>query len=284
VSWKHTPELDRRLAALTDVARTERFGLGIVYEALDFRRNPRPADVVRRDLAWFGERYGDDPVYTADGKPLAVWTGTERYPATVIAGVASAVRPKVTLLASAKSVEDYERVASSVDGDAYYWSSGNPADPSYSRKLSVMGSAVHARGGRWLAPVAPGFDGRMLGGHRNIARADGATLRLGLAAALASAPDALGVISWNEWSENTYVEPSRRYGTTDLAVLASSLHGHLPRTVESAVSDEVIGAGGWRGWHALIVIVTVCLGGVIAVERRRARRPHTYSRHWRGSP
>ena len=41
-------------------------------------------------------------------------------------------------------------------------------------------------------------------------RRDGATLRQEYAAALSSSPDALGLISWNEFSENTHVEPSQQ--------------------------------------------------------------------------
>jgi len=40
----------------------------------------------------------------------------------------------------------------------------------------------------------------------------GATLYEEYAAAVASSPDVLGLISWNEFSENTHVEPSERYG------------------------------------------------------------------------
>jgi hypothetical protein len=35
------------------------------------------------------------------------------------------------------------------------------------------------------------------------------------------------VISWNEFSENTHVEPSRRYGLSSLNVLADVLGAHV---------------------------------------------------------
>ncbi|MFL6139093.1 MAG: hypothetical protein ACJ74O_15020 [Frankiaceae bacterium] len=274
VSWKHTDGLDARLRMLAAIAVQEHFRLGIVYEALDFHRNPLPSSTVRRDLAWFAATYGHHPAFAADGGPVAVWTGTEDYPTGVVAAVAGAVGRRLTLLASAKSVEDYDRVAGHVDGDAYYWSSGDPATPSYSRRLAEMAADVHAHGGLWLAPAAPGFNAQALGGHRNIARAGGSTLRLSLAAALASAPDALGIISWNEWSENTYVEPSVRYGKSELAVLAEILHGRVPRTVETDSSDDVATTGGWRAWHALVVLIVLIATTVAAVEQRRRRAPN----------
>ena len=40
-----------------------------------------------------------------------------------------------------------------------------------------MGEAVHAHGGLWIAPAAPGFDARQVGGTTVVERRDGATLR-----------------------------------------------------------------------------------------------------------
>ena len=53
VSWKHTATLDRRLAKLIDVAESENFKLAIIYQGLDFSRNPLPADRVATDLDYF---------------------------------------------------------------------------------------------------------------------------------------------------------------------------------------------------------------------------------------
>ena len=77
-------------------------------------------------------------------------------------------------------------------------------------------AAVHARRGLWIAPAAPGFDSRLVGGTSIVDRHGGDTLRRELDAAASSSPDAIGVISWNEFSENTFVEPSRAYGSTAL--------------------------------------------------------------------
>src|SRR3954464_11288013 len=42
VSWKSTPVLNQRLAQLVDIARAENFKLALIYEGLDFNRNPLP--------------------------------------------------------------------------------------------------------------------------------------------------------------------------------------------------------------------------------------------------
>jgi len=100
-----------------------------------------------------------------------------------------------------------------------------------------MGEAVHRSGGIWIAPAAPGFDARLIGGSRVIERSDGETLQRQMAAALASAPDAVGLISWNEFSENSHVEPSRNFGTRYLEVIAELQGGQVPE-IPGFDSDE----------------------------------------------
>jgi hypothetical protein len=80
----------------------------------------------------------------------------------------------------------------------------------------------------WVAPAAPGFDARLLGGSRVIERLDGETLRTQINTAVSSSPDAIGLISWNEFSENTHIEPSLNYGNRSLEVLADIHNGVAP--------------------------------------------------------
>ena len=130
-------------------------------------------------------------------------------------------RDGLLILASERNVDGYRRLAGLVDGDAYYWASVNPATyPDQRGKLAELGRTVHARGGIWIPPAAPGFDARLVGGRSVVARRGGATLREELDAAAASDPDAVGLISWNEFSENTHVEPSVKHGSRYLDVVA----------------------------------------------------------------
>ena len=132
----------------------------------------------------------------------------------------SAVRPQLLVLSTEKNVTGFERIASVTDGDAYYWSSVNPATNSgYEAKLDQMSQAIRKAGKYWIAPFAPGFDARLVGGQRAVPRNNGQTLRTEYAAAVRSSPNMLGLISWNEFSENSYVEPSRDYGNQSLDVL-----------------------------------------------------------------
>jgi hypothetical protein len=275
VSWKSTPTLDDRLALLISEANRERFRLGIVYEGLDFHRRPLSITKVRHDLVRFARTFAGNRAFTIFDRPLVIWSGTWQYTNAQIRSVTRLLRGRVLILASAKNVHDYERVAPLVDGDAYYWSSVNPRRyTTFARKLRALSQAVHAHRGLWIAPAAPGFDSRRIGGTSVVPRHGGDTLRRELNAAASSSPDAIGVISWNEFSENTFVEPSRAYGSTALNVIAE-VRGARPPDVGNFDSD---GAG--TGTAALgisygIVGLVVGLAGLVTLTTlaRRRRRP-----------
>lgn len=223
VSWKHTPTLDAALAALVDEARRQGLKLLLLYQGLDVNRNPIPVAQVRSDLLWFQQTYAGDPVFQPFGRPSAVWSGTWKFKDADIASVRSAVGSpdRLALLGSERDAQQYEARADLLDGDAYYWSSGDPLlTPGYHERLRRLADAIHAHGGIWIAPVAPGFDARLIGGTSVVDRRDGATYREAWGAAAAASPDAVGIISWNEFTENSFIEPSRDLGDTYLRLTA----------------------------------------------------------------
>ena len=223
VSWKGTDKLNRRLAQLVQIAEEENFKLAINYESLDFHRNPLPPQQVDADLNFFVQHYADNPVFHLFAKPMVIWAGTWEFSLDEIESVTQTKRNDLLILASEKNVEGYQRLSEFVDGDAYYWSSVNPESHSgYLDKLIAMGEAVHTNGGMWIAPAAPGFDARLVGGTSVVERKDGETLKTELNTALRSIPDAVGLISWNEFSENSHIEPSQSYGNLYLEVLAET--------------------------------------------------------------
>jgi hypothetical protein len=228
VSWKSTDKLNRRLEKLAVIAAELGGKLAVIYQGLDFQRNPRPLETVLRDLTYFADTWSENQAFDLFEKPVVIWNGTWKYSQEQIERVSRAVRSRLLLLAAEKSVEGYQRVADLVDGNAYYWSSVDPyTSSSYAEKLVELGEAVHARGGIWFAPATTGYDARLIGGSEPVDRRDGETLRRTALAAALSQPDALGVISWNEFSENTHLEPSRSFGTRYLEVL-SQLRGGSP--------------------------------------------------------
>jgi hypothetical protein len=234
VSWKDNERLSRRLETLVEVAAENDFELAIIYQGLDFERRPLPPARIARDINGFAERYGTNPVFARRfGKPVVIWSGTWEFEEVEVGLVRQQLGDRVLLLGSEKSLAGYERLAELVDGNAYYWSSVDPGGtPGYPAKLAEMGQAVHERGGLWFAPAAPGFDARMIGGWRVIGRGGGETLRSEIGVALQSAPDVLGLISWNEFTENTHIEPSEDHGTSALEVLADIRGGTIPNVGE----------------------------------------------------
>jgi Glycosyl hydrolase family 99 len=224
VSWKSTEKLNRRLDELVEIAEEENFKLAIIYEGLDFERDPLPVTEVDSDLGYFISHYSDDPVFDLFGKPMVIWSGIWEFSTQEIASVVQDKRERILILASEKNVKGYQRLSGLVDGNAYYWSSVNPdTHPGYLEKLVAMGEAVHTNEGLWVAPVAPGFDARLVGGEKVVDRKSGETLQKQLNTALRSSPDAIGLISWNEFSENSHIEPSHVYGHQYLEILAEML-------------------------------------------------------------
>jgi hypothetical protein len=223
VSWKGTEKLNHRLDLLVKTANEENFKLAINYESLDFYRNPLPPEQVDADLNYFVQHYADSPVFHLFEKPMVIWSGTWKFSPDEIESVTQTKRNDLLILASEKNVEGYQRLSEFVDGDAYYWSSVNPdSHSSYLDKLTAMGETIHQNGGIWIAPAAPGFDARLVGGTSVVERKNGQTLKTELDTALQSLPDAIGLISWNEFSENSHIEPSQIYGDLYLKVLAQT--------------------------------------------------------------
>jgi len=225
VSWKNNATYQRIVPLLENAANQHHFKLAMTYESLDARGHRLPASQVAADFHYFIAHYAANAAwYRISGRPLTVWDATDSYPASAIAGVTRTLRSRLVVLNSASTVAGITRLAPYTDGDAYYWSSIDPArDPAWGLRLAQMGAAVHRTHGIWIAPFAPGFDARLIGGHIVVGRAGGLTLRLEYKAALASSPDILGLISWNEWTENTYLEPSVKYGFSYPDLLRSLL-------------------------------------------------------------
>jgi len=274
VSWKDTPALDRRLASLIEIADQQHFKLAIIYEGLDFERRPLAAGRVAADLDLFARRYARHPAFRIYPKPLVIWSGTWRFSRADIARVSREVRDRMLLLASEKNKYDYQSLADLVDGDAYYWSSVDPRKyPRYPRKLVEMGAAVHAHRGLWIPPAAVGFDARLIGGTSVVLRRDGQTLREEMNGAIASSPDAVGLISWNEFSENSHVEPSRKYGLRYLHVLADIRGTKVVPAIPDFNSDETPARGNSYGATVLggVSAVVAVLFVALFLRRRSAR-------------
>lgn len=273
VSWKSTSKLDSRLERLMEVAAAEQFALWVIYQGLDFERNPLPLNRIESDLDYFTTAYADHPAFGMYDKPVVIWSGTWEYSREDVGEVTNTYRDGLYILASERNEQGYLRLADIVDGNAYYWSSVNPDTyPGYQEKLSAMGEAVHRRGGIWVAPAAPGFDARLVGGTTVVERQDGAMLRQQMNAALRSSPNAVGLISWNEFSENSHVEPSANYGRSALEALAERRLSSGPAVGDfDSSAPATTDRGGLYGIYVLGIVVAF-VGACLALLIVRVRR------------
>ncbi len=275
VSWKSTPTLNKRLTKLAAVARSEDFRLTIIYQGLDFERRPLPVSRIKADIGFFIDQYGQDSVFEGFSKPVLIWSGTWMFSADEIEQATAERRSEIKLLATERTTDNYLDKASLFDGNAYYWASVNPETfPSYPEKLREMGEAVHDKGGLWFAPAAPGFDARLVGGESVVPRNGDETLRRELDVAQQSAPDALGLISWNEFSENTHVEPSTELGTKALEAVADFRGAKLQYEGDFDSSAPAGRREGFASIQALFGVTGLLAGGafVLAVVWRAGRR------------
>lgn len=271
VSWKNTETLGARLSQLIQVAQEEDFELAIIYQGLDFERNPLPVSVIEADLDSFIVNSAGSSVFHRFEKPLVILSGSWEFTPEEVARLTESRRDDLLILASEKNLAGYQRLAHLVDGNAYYWSSVDPfGTPNYVEKLTELGSAVHANDGIWIAPAAVGFDARILGGTRVIDRRDGETLRAEMQAALQSSPDIVGLISWNEFSENSHIEPSEEYGERYLEVLAEIQGAEAPmaQSPDSSEPGDTVRALTIAQLGAIGLVSLLFLGALIRLVWR----------------
>jgi hypothetical protein len=277
VSWKSTPTNNRRLRLLMTIAAQEDFKLAMIYQGLDFNRNPLPTDRVAADFVLFRDTFAQDPVFLRmGGKPLTIFSGSWAFDHDAVSRVTTPVRTAMVVLSTEKSIDGYRRLADVTDGDAYYWSSVDPdTHPGYPEKLNAMSQAIHADGKMWIAPFSPGFDARLVGGTKTVERKDGQTMITQYRVAERSSPDALGLISWNEFSENTYVEPSDQFGDRYLTVLRQLVQGEPaiePPAEEADTGDSSSSSGSAGDFVINLILLTVFATGLLTVVGILARR------------
>lgn len=89
------------------------------------------------------------------------------------------------------------------------WSS-NPAGTN-----ATWASRVSSRGGYFVATAMPGFDESRLGRGEAVVRGrgEGDYFRRSFAGAAATNPHMIIITSWNEFFENSHIEPSQQYGS-----------------------------------------------------------------------
>lgn len=211
----HSVPYTSRLIKVLDAAKEvtsegKPFDVWLGYKAADTRLSPL---YIIHDIRWIVGHLGGRTAWgRRNGQIVVVWLGSRHYPLSTLREVSKAVRGDVFLVGDESlSSLTHDRLRT-FDGLTYYWSSQNPyANPQSFSQLKELAHRVHGQGKPWFAPFAPGYQHQLEGGGC-VPRRHGETLQRLYHGNLRSNPQGMCLISWNEITEGTYIEPLRRYG------------------------------------------------------------------------
>jgi hypothetical protein len=186
-----------------------------------FGNYSRPSSAVLADLGYFTARYGSNPAFANQfsPKPLAMVLASRKYTGSQVADIGNGFGSKLFLI-SDDTNKTWATQRQNFSGASWYWSSQNPySNPQSGSQIQDLGNQVHADHKLWFAPFAPGFNDT-LNGHSSCTPRNGiGTLTRIWSMNQQSRPDAWFGISWNEFVENTYLQPSKAFGTQQLDTL-----------------------------------------------------------------
>ncbi len=237
VSWAGNGKLDQtkesvpfsqRLDSLVqqvdgyNAAHTTKFYLMLGYEGLDNNRNPRPINWITNDLRYFMDHYHSNPAFQIPyygDRLVTMLLDSRKFQvpdiATITGTFSTDQRKSVLIIGDEHGLKEWGRgVSDYFDGDGWYWSDENPyTNPGAFSQIRQLAGKLRSEQKLWFAPLNGGYNKSNFGiGGACIARNQGETMRQVYAGNKASTPDGWMYISWNEYYENTYVEPSIRYG------------------------------------------------------------------------
>jgi uncharacterized protein (TIGR03437 family) len=245
--WGPDDYTDRNLKTLLDLAKERGFAVTIYFETLTGDPpHARAAEEIYRWLAYAISTYRDHPAFfRVNGRPLIVVWASESAPLATWQDVFTKLRAQgleAVYLAMGHNAANL----AVFDGLHDYGASDSPAA---AEELARVGRATRyhhlladsATPKIWAPSAQPGYDDRLIPGRQGSfkERRDGAYYRATFDAAIRSEPDWVFVMTWNEWWEHTYVEPSELYRDQYLKITreyAEKWKGKTIRRVLNAAS------------------------------------------------
>ena len=238
--WGPNDFTDVNFGKLLAEAARQQFKASIYFETLT--GDPPQARPVEEILSWlryFFQTYGTNTnLLRIEGKPVLFIWAAESLPASTWAQIFSTLRSeghdayysgntqRASYLTAFDGLHDYGPVSR-----VNFLESDFAKTAAACKTYGWLDNQWQFR--FWAASTQPGYDVRSWpGGTGYFDRANGATYSRTFEASLDSDPDYILITSFNEWGENTHIEPGTNYGNLYLeltAHYADLYKGPVPR-------------------------------------------------------
>ncbi|WP_394834424.1 glycoside hydrolase family 99-like domain-containing protein [Pendulispora rubella] len=213
---------DKNIKLLLTEAQKKGFYIGFFLETTEGKLSQDTRKAIDW-LTYLATEYSGHPaVLKIDGKPVVVPWVTNTIPVDTWATIRAGVR------ANGKDVwlvQDCQEMNYLDVFDGVWYSGGIAGLGETVRYYSVLADKPAPK--VWMATAMPGFDERLLRDRgpnpRYIDRENGAYFRKQLDDVFANSPQWVVIYTWNEWYENTYIEPSKNYGDQYLRIAGQYL-------------------------------------------------------------
>lgn len=229
VCWSHLR--DWSFAPLAEVARRENFKLHVCADMPYLSLEDRAREMTDLVEAWAGR----SPFRAVDGKMAVHTFMSYQYAPELWEPLLAPLRDRAVFLHDGFQFDDPAgplyaggRYLDVFDGlSPYLWYGAQYVEPHLSHwrrvaaQFALAREETAARGKLWVAPCNPMYDDtwiRTPGAVQNPMGTD--QLRRTYATAVETLPDAVSIVSWNEWPEQSHVEPSTVYGSRFIDALA----------------------------------------------------------------
>lgn len=222
--WGKNDYADQNLKTILYIADKLDFKITIYLESL--QNGPRSEEDLKKMFLSFYESYGEDQrYYRINGDPVIFVWAVESHPPSSWEDILSAVEDEgyTGVYIAMAGQPDYLEI---FDGLHLYGTVGVSDLSAVYERLSTSCSTYGYFNDEpsyiWAATVCPGYDDRKIPGREGLyqPRDDGEYYLETFEAAVNSSPDWLLITSFNEWWENTHIEPSMNYGFTYLNLTA----------------------------------------------------------------
>jgi hypothetical protein len=221
VSWigPNSPSDNNLKLMLTEAAK-KGFFIGFFLETTlgNLAQNPQTAI---NWLTYISSQYSSNPaVLKINGRPVVIPWETSTIPVATWASIRAGVRAQGQDVWLVQDTQDMTYI-DTFDGVMHSSATGLAEKVRYYPVL-----ADNPAPKLWIGSAMPGFDERLLPCRPNpryIDRQNGAYFRSQLDAVFSDSPQWVLIYTWNEWFENTYIEPSVNYGSQYLDIAGQYL-------------------------------------------------------------